>query len=150
MKSKIIWIIALSVLVGSFVCQAGEDLYPVTASDKAFFKQVQKAVLAEDWEWLSAAVSYPIDVHLNKSTLRLKTKDELKKKASLIFDEHVKKVIRAQSEASLFKNWQGVMLGQGEIWFSQVEETSQKDGQVTKTQRIIAINQIPDKESPHK
>jgi hypothetical protein len=150
MKTKIICIILASVLFGTFASSAGEDLYPVTASDKAFFKQVQKAVLVQNWEWVSAAVSYPIDVYLNKGTLRIATKEELKKRMPLIFGEHLKQVIRAQTEASLFKNWQGVMIGQGEIWFSEVEEKNQKDGRLTKTQRIIAINRITDKGSSKK
>jgi len=148
MKSKTIWIILVSLLFGSLACKAGEDFYQVTASDRAFFKQVQKAVLAEDWEWLSAAVSYPIDIHLIKKTLHIKTKEEFKTQVRGVFHEHFKKIIRDQSEASLFKNWQGVMLGEGEIWFTDFEEAGQKEGQVTKTQRIIAINQIPDKSPP--
>ena len=136
-----------SLLFGSYACKAEEGFYQVTASDKAFFKQVQKAVLAEDWEWLSTSIAYPIEVQLKKGTVRLKTKEELKKSARLIFDEGLKKVVQDQSEATLFKNWQGVMIGQGEIWFSDVGKTDQKSGQLTK---IIAINRIADKGTPHK
>lgn len=129
---------------------ADTDFYPVTASDRAFFEHVRKAVLADDIEQFSEAVSFPIVLRSGGKELKLENKRDFKQHAALILTTRLKSVVRKQSPDSLFKNWQGVMIGQGEIWFSEVEETGQGNGQVTKMQRIIAINQVPDKSPPKK
>lgn len=45
----------------------------------------------------------------------------------------VRNAITAQRYATLFANWQGVMIGDGEVWFSGVGDGN--------TVRITAINQ---------
>ncbi|MEW5716956.1 hypothetical protein AB1462_32420, partial [Pseudomonas sp. SB113] len=49
-----------------------------------------------------------------------------------IVTSKVKQAIAGQTYATLFANWQGVMIGDGELWFSGVG-----DGNVVK---ITAIN----------
>jgi hypothetical protein len=111
---------------------------PITASDKAFFEQIQEAILKDDIEWLSNSVSYPVDVHLNKRNLHLENREDFKKHASDIIDKDLKSVTRNQSANKLFKNWQGIKLkiGHGELWFSQVGERSG----LSWVYRITAIN----------
>jgi hypothetical protein len=150
MKTMIIRIVLFSLFMGSSVCMADVEMNQITASDKAFFEQVRKAILADDFEWFSQAISYPIELHLNRKELHVKTKKELKKHTSVIFNKHLKKVIRAQSADSLFKNWQGIMVGQGDLWFSEVGEKVGNDGGLTWVYRITAINQTPDSEPPKK
>lgn len=127
----------LFVVVGS---QADTEMYSVTASDKAFFEQIRKAILTDDAEWFSGAVSYPIELHLKKGTLHLARKADLKKHASLIFDERLKSLVRNQSASSLFKNWQGVMIGDGELWFSEVGAKTGQEGGLAWEYRITALN----------
>jgi hypothetical protein len=100
------------------------DMYPVTASDKTFFE----------------ALSYP--VVLEKGGFKLKTKKDAKEHATALFDEHLKSAVRNQSPDSLFKNWQGVMIGNGEIWFSEVAKGPGKEK--VWVYRIIKINQTED------
>jgi hypothetical protein len=47
-----------------------------------------------------------------------------------IFNKKVTEAVERQSYDSLFKNWRGVMIGNGEIWFttaSPVENDPTKD-----------------------
>ena len=113
-------------------------MYPVSTADKAFFERVRKAVLEDDVEWLSQAlVSYPFTVGLEAGQIKLKSEKDLKKHAKTIFNAKLKEAVRNQSPDTLFKNWQGVMIGNGVIWFS---ETEQKDkGATVLVCRIIAI-----------
>ncbi len=113
-------------------------MYPVTASDKAFFVQVRKAILTNDIRWLSEAVSYPIVLKSGKTEYKLQNKEDFAAHASLILTAHLKTTVQNQSPESLFKNWQGVKIGTGEIWFSEVAETT--GNEKTWVQRIIGIN----------
>lgn len=124
------------------VCMADADYWSISSGDKAFFEQIKKAVLADDFDWLSDAVDYPIELYfagerrLQPKSARIRTKAELKKYKSAIFCERLKCAVRNQSPDSLFKNWQGRMVGNGELWFDQ----RQNNGQTNWTYRITAIN----------
>ena len=49
-----------------------------------------------------------------------------------IMTDKVKKAIGRQTYAGLFANWQGVMIGDGEVWFSPLDNSDKV--------RITAIN----------
>lgn len=136
MKTLIVTVVCL---IFSFVVfQTRADMYPVTAADKAFFKQVRKAVLTNDIKWLSEAVSYPLVLKTGKTEYKLKNKEDFAARAPLILTSHLKTTVQSQSPDSLFKNWQGVMIGNGEIWFSEVAETTAKEK--TWAHRITRVN----------
>jgi hypothetical protein len=140
-------IIATVFLIFMFIAPQGKadfHMFPITVSDKAFFEQIKKAVLADDVEWFSEAVSYPIVLRPGKGEIKLKNKNDFKEHAALIFTTHRKSVVRNQLPDSLFKNWQGVMIGDGEIWFSEVGKKTE-NGNVW-VYRIIAIN-LPKEQS---
>lgn len=136
-------IIAFFIFLGALVsCRADADFYSITSGDKAFFEQIKKAVLADDFDSFSAVVAYPIELYfagerrLQPKSARIRTKAELKKYKSAIFCERLKSAVRNQTADSLFKNWQGRMVGNGELWFDQ----RQNIGQTNWTYRITAIN----------
>ncbi len=119
---------------------AGTDLYPVTASEEAFFEQVRKAVLADDIERLSEVVSFPIVLRSGEQEVKIKDKRDFKEHAALILTTRLKSVVQNQSSGSLFKNWRGVMIGNGEIWFSEVGVKNGKADGLSWVYRIIAVN----------
>lgn len=126
-------------LILSFVAfQSQADMYPVTAADKAFFEQIRKAILTEDVKWFSEAIGYPIVLRTSSGEIKLKDKRDFKEHSALVFNARLKSTVRKQSPDSLFKNWQGVMIGNGEIWFSEVGEKT-NTGTVW-VYRIIGIN----------
>ena len=118
--------------------RAEEGIYSITASDKDFFGQIRNAVLTDNIDWFAKAVAYPIALRSGGHEITVRNKQAFKKRAKLVFNEHLKSVVRSQSADTLFKNWQGVMIGDGVIWFSEVIEKGQKQqGWVF---RIVAIN----------
>lgn len=111
-------------------------MYPITAQDKAFLERIQKAVLTNDVEWLSGVVSYPIVLKQNDKGITLKNSDDFKKYSASILTPYLKSAVQNQSPDSLFKNWRGVMIGNGVIWFSGIKEQPDEDWK----DRIIGIN----------
>ncbi len=130
---------AVVLLTSCLLSLEAAEMYPVKPSDKAFFDQVRKAVLTDDVEWLSRALSsYPFTVKLKAGQIKLKNEADLKKHAPAILTAKLKEVVRNQSPDSLFKNWQGVMVGSGEIWFSEIGKTN--ENKLVWVYRITAIN----------
>lgn len=126
-------------LIGFVASPSQTEMYPITTSDKAFFESIRNAILANDVEWLSIAVSYPIVLRSSKGEFKLENKGDLKARFTLIATPRVKSVVRNESPASLFKNWQGVMVGNGEIWFSEIAQTDEQ-GHQRWVQKIVALN----------
>jgi len=108
----------------------------VTTNDTSFFERIKKAVLANDIEWLSGAVSYPFVLRRSAGDILLRNRADFGKHSASILTPHLKSEVRNQSPASLFKNWQGLMIGNGVIWFSPVQEKAGEDWKY----RIIGIN----------
>jgi hypothetical protein len=133
----------ITTLLASHASADTNSVGSVSPSDKAFFEQIQTAVLADDVEWFANAISYPILIRMNKEEFPVADKEAFKRHAKLVFSNSLKSTLRRQSRDSLFKNWQGIMIGRGEIWFSQVvEKTKGKDW----VYRVIAMNPSdPDK-----
>jgi hypothetical protein len=141
MKKRIVFTICMLISVVALHSQA--DMYPVTAADKAFFEKLRTAVLADDVGWLSRALdSYPFAVRSNAGEIKLKNENAFRQHFRTIFNDQMKEIVRTQSPDSLFKNWQGIMIGNGEIWFSELGETNHD--KTIWVQRIIAINLAED------
>jgi hypothetical protein len=50
----------------------------------------------------------------------VRSRAELLRRYREVFNENVSHAVQAQEANTLFANWQGVMLGDGQIWFSGV------------------------------
>ena len=96
------------------------------------FNEVKKFVSEDNKEKVSEYILYPLRVNHDKSSTEIKTPDEFIKNYDNIFTEEVKKAFLNQDVKDTFVNYQGVMVGDGEIWFGSSQELS-KYG-------IIAIN----------
>ena len=129
--------IALGVWAFSATAQTNEfKMFPVTPGDKVFCEQIKKAVLTNNVEWLSGVVSYPLSFKQNGKRITLENSGEFKKHSASILTPYLKSAVQSQSSDSLFKNWRGVMIGRGVIWFSAVKEKTEDDW----THRIIGVN----------
>jgi hypothetical protein len=131
--------ILLLVVICPF-CKADADFYPLTDADKAFYMRIKRAVLAEDFDSFSEAISYPMDIHLKQGKVTIKNKKQLKRYKWLFFGPQFKKIFQTQSKDALFKNWQGVMIGRGDIWFGEIDESGGRSGSPEWIYKIITIN----------
>lgn len=98
------------------VGQARADI-TVTTDEKAFFLELQKAVTGDNKEWLLAHICD--DALLNGKPLG--TSQKLLTDYQRIIDQSVRSQVAAQAADNLFKNWQGLMVGNGAIWFDKYD-----------------------------
>ncbi len=98
---------------------------------KAFLAELQAVVEKDDSARFASLVRYPVRVFDGSSRAKVSTAAELIKRYPSFMSPAVRKAILDQSPACLFGNYQGVMIGDGQIWFT--EQPNQK-------MRIITIN----------
>lgn len=109
-----------------------DALFGSHAPYQAFFEALQKAVAADDRKAVADRVDYPFRTHVDGKAVTLHDAALFVQHYERIVTAKVKRAITGQSYAELFANSQGVMVGDGELWFAGVG----KAGVV----RITAIN----------
>ncbi len=105
---------------------------------ESFLDSLKAAVANDDRRAVASLVSYPIRVQLDGQDTMIASADDFVARYPDIVNDNVKSAVLAQEAAELFVNWQGVMIGRGEVWFSAVYEDPRDDE--TYHLRIIAIN----------
>lgn len=117
--------------------QGDDDIYSI-ATDiskqdvENYMDKVKAAIVNQDMETLYPLISYPITI---KGT-EYKTQESLKA-ANLKFDESYIQEVQKADTKDMFCNYQGIMLGNGEVWIAEVlnkDNTSQG-------LKIIALNE---------
>lgn len=109
-----------------------DTLFGGHAPYQAFFEALKKAVAADDRKSVAAMISYPFRARINGKAVKLSDAAHFVADYDEIITQKVKDAVAKQTYATLFANWQGVSIGDGEVWFSGVG-----NGQ---TVRITAIN----------
>jgi hypothetical protein len=138
-KAKVVFLLILVCgLFAPYAVQAQQsNKYAVAGIDDAteaekFFLHLQTIVAKDDRQAVADAINYPITVKVKGRRVKLRSKAELLRQYAAVFNQQVKQALAKQQAGDLFVNYQGVMIGRGEIWFNQLP-----DRQVLK---IIAIN----------
>jgi hypothetical protein len=96
-----------------------------------FFRDLQEAVAKDERARVASMFDYPVYVR-GRRTLRLKRRADLLRRYDAVFNGKVKRALAAQKASELFVNYQGIMIGDGEIWFGQNAKNNKLG--------IIAIN----------
>jgi hypothetical protein len=105
------------------------------AADK-FFTSLQRAVALNQKSKVALMVSFPLRVRAGGGHMTLKHPSALLRHYNVVFNRKVKRALATQRSANLFSNWQGVMIGRGEIWFNQMPGKPDKPAVF----KITAIN----------
>jgi len=110
-----------------------EDAYgPEIASQaKAFFAKIDDAIKNDDKQAFASLIHYPLHVFSSTGDQKIKTAAELMQRYPAIITFAAKQEVLAQSPDCLFANGQGMMVGNGTIWFAQQNNAQMK---------IITIN----------
>jgi hypothetical protein len=119
------------------VTAIGVAKYHVAGVDDAlaaenFFRDFQKAVKASDKRRVSAMIDYPISVIINGHQVQFENARQLRRSYDLVFNATFRKAIMKQDPSRLRANWRGLIVGDGEVWFTQDVDTN--------IFKIIAIN----------
>ncbi|WP_244169775.1 hypothetical protein [Paenibacillus helianthi] len=82
----------------------------------AYFSKLQKAVKDNKPAEVADLISYPMNLNKDNKTYVIYNKEEFIKKYDRIFTSLVRDILLAQKVDKLFVNYQGVMVGDGELW----------------------------------
>ena len=102
------------------------------AAAEKFFHELQKAVADDDRAKVATMIAVPIVAYTGRRKVRFRSKLEVLKKYDLVFNQKVKQALARQNVSDLFVNSQGIMVGDGEIWFNQISGSDEF--------KVIAIN----------
>lgn len=115
---------------------ASSEANPVTEQDHLYSVKLRKAVEADDANWISTQISYPLDYLYEGHHKESKNRADFILAYHQIINAFVKKTIAMKAlddDRDLFKDDTGLMIGNGAIWFQQHHGTY----------RIIAVNNTP-------
>src|SRR5262249_13950273 len=87
---------------------------------KVFIAALQKAVAADDRRKVASMIRYPIVIFAGGRSVLFRTPASLVASYNLIFTPLLKKLIANAKPQEMFRNWQGAMIGRGEIWINTV------------------------------
>lgn len=91
------------------------------AKFQQMFTALQQAVDKHDAEAVAAMVSFPITINPHtKTMMRIATPKAFVASYDKIVTPHIADVIEKQKYENLFVNYQGAMLGSGEIWIAGI------------------------------
>jgi hypothetical protein len=112
---------------------AGLQVEEVTS----FFSSLKSRAADGNRSGVCELAAYPLSVHSKKGEQKIPNLPACQAKYDQIFTSQVLAAIAKQSFEQLFANWRGVMIGDGELWFSGVCDDRQC---LRKTIRIISVN----------
>jgi len=115
---------ALPLFLFAFVLSisaSASDFYPVTEADKKFLGEVVDALTRKDAAWIADHMVYPLSIVANDRKRVVKSKRRFVAIVRREFAGGVGARIAEAAKAPLFKNWQGVMVGDGILWFERYQ-----------------------------
>lgn len=120
----------ISHLHGTAISKAA-NRYEVAGIDDAaafekVFKTVQSLVEKGDKQQVAQYILYPVNVYINGQKTKISNEAEFVKYYDQIFNEKVKQALITQDVKETFVNYKGVMVGNGEIWFTATGERQYK------------------------
>ena len=108
---------------GSTVDLQGEE---IARKSRTFLAELQAAVSQGDKTIVAGMISYPLLVIHSSSKARVRTEAQFLSQYDNIFDAHVRQAIAQQTDKCLFGNYQGTMIGDGEVWYREQESGAMK------------------------
>lgn len=100
------------------VNSALDTLFGDHAPYEAFLAKLKKAVAADDRPTVASMIDYPVKARIGKKAVSIKGADRFLADYDKVFTAKVKEAVARQTYATLFANAEGVMIGDGELWFS--------------------------------
>lgn len=109
-----------------------DALFGSHAPVQNFLETLKKAVAADDRTGVAGLVDYPFKTHVGGKAVTIRDAGHFVDSYDRIVTAGIRKAVADQTYANLFANWRGVMIGNGEVWFSPLEGSNRI--------RITAIN----------
>jgi len=122
-------------VLGAATAQAQDAQEDVSAKQK-FVVELQQAVRADDRRWLADHMQFPLRHNGRRKTL-IRSRAAFLKDYASVFTARLRACVLAHDAKDLFGNWQGIMLGNGCLWFRNIGDA------VPERYRIVTINDMP-------
>lgn len=106
---------------------------------KPFYLKVKAAILSKDYEVIASMLSFPTSLYIDGIPTRAKSKEEFIMNGDKIINERILRAVYCSTYETLWSNYSGVMLGQGELWFNKIKEKDEDPWQTV----IWKINNKP-------
>jgi len=84
-----------------------------------FLTRLQAAVRADDRSAIAGMIAYPLRVNFDDGLKTYKDRPSIQRDFERIFTPRVRQAILDQEADKLFANYQGSMIGDGEVWFDR-------------------------------
>lgn len=93
---------------------------------KNFIKKLQQWNEQNNKDSIAASIQYPLlnDKKISSAKIFLQQYDKF-------FNEKVKKALQQQKLNRLFRNYHGVMIGNGDLWITNISETDKENYKIT-------------------
>ena len=124
------WALLIAILVFSCVGVGQAFAFDeVSHGDLDFYHEIKKSILADDIAWLKTHIDYPIDVIIDGAFHRVANQQDFEKNYDKIVNIILKKCVMNSTAESLHKNYLGVWISNGCIWFDYgpVDVTKRND-----------------------
>jgi hypothetical protein len=102
---------------------------------KSFFEAIQNAVKQNDATALSLMISYPLTLRdIEGHSVKVRNSKNFIANYPNFASSNWRGAVMRQKYEQLFSNWQGLMIGRGEIWFNGIcrnQSCSQRELKIT-------------------
>lgn len=85
---------------------------------RAFLETLKTAVGEGNKQAVAAMVAFPLHAHVGGKSLKINDAAHFIAAYDTIVTPELRQAIARQDYATLFANWQGVSVGNGQVWFS--------------------------------
>lgn len=121
--TAVFWLVVAMLLPGSpRVAAQPADPFAAAGTDapavERFLGELQRAVAADDRAAVLALFACPCTVWDGQRRRHVHEAGQIRPFYDAVFDAGLKQQIAAARVGDLFANWQGVMLGDGRLWFT--------------------------------
>ncbi len=83
-----------------------------------FLAELKEAVARDERARVASLVSFPLRLNTGRGKTLVRSRRDFLRRYARVFDAKVKAALARQTEAGLFVRDQGLMVGDGEIWFA--------------------------------
>lgn len=97
-----------------------DRLFGAHAPYEKFLTKLKLEAKAQDWSTIADQLSYPLTVRISGRRLKFEARGQFLSHVRSILTPRVLQAIAAQRYEDLFANANGVMIGNGEIWYSGI------------------------------
>jgi hypothetical protein len=89
---------------------------------EAFMKKVRSAIVNKETEWLADNIRFPLKVSMGKKKkVTIRNRTQFISNAEKIINRVFMEKVRGACVCNMFSNYQGVMLGNGQVWIKDRE-----------------------------